>query len=82
MIEQVLQRGDGVLGAGEAFLQPAQVRRDQLVAGADVGRGEDAFDLLDRHVQVPEPPDDLRGGDLMGGVAAVPGELVHVSGFE
>jgi len=82
VVKQVPQRGDRVLGAGEAVLKPAEVRRDQLVAGTGVGRGEDALDLVDRHVQLPEPPDYLRGGDLVCGVTAVPGELVHISGFE
>ena len=37
VVEQVAQRGDRVLGPGEALLQPAEVRGDQVVAGRDVG---------------------------------------------
>jgi hypothetical protein len=51
---------------------------DQLVAARHVGRGQDAPDLLKRHVQLAESPDDLGGRDLLRGVAAVPGELVDV----
>ena len=80
--EQVAERGDRVLRAGQVFLQPAQVRRDQLVTGRDAGRAEDLPDLVDRHVQVAEPADDLRGGDLLDGVPAVSGERVHVGGLE
>ena len=70
-LEQPPQGGHRLLGLDEALLQPGQVLGDQLVAGVDVGRLQHGADLLQRHVELPEPPDDLRRGDLLGAVTAV-----------
>ena len=47
-----------------------------LRAGGVVG-GEHRLDLADRHLQVPQAADDLRGRYLLGGVVAVAGARVH-----
>ena len=54
---------------------------DRLSPGM-VGRVENGFDLLDRHLQVPEPADDLCRRYLVGVVVAVPGIRVHLHRFE
>jgi hypothetical protein len=47
-----------------------------------VRRGQDSLDILDSHVEATETADDLRRGDLSGGVAAVPRPRVDVDRFE
>ena len=80
--QQIAQRGDRVLRAGQPFFQPVQMGGDELVARLDVRRGQDLLDLLDRHVQIPEPPDDLRGRYLVGGVPAVARVRIHIGGLQ
>ncbi len=55
---------------------------DERVTGVGVRGGEHGVDFVHGHVQVAEPPDDLSGGDLVGGVAAIPGTGVDVGWFE
>jgi hypothetical protein len=76
--EQVPQRRDGALGPGQVLLQARQVRGYEPVAGPQVRSREDRADLLQGHVEVPEAADDLRGRDLIGRVAPVPGGRVDV----
>src|ERR1700722_20877214 len=55
---------------------------DEVVAGGQVGSRDDRVDLLQGHVERPEPADDLSGRDLIGGVAAMPCARVDVGGLE
>jgi hypothetical protein len=80
--QQVAQRGDGALRTREAFFQAVQVGGYEVVARCQVGSGQDGGDHVQRHVQIPEPADDLRGRDLVRRVEAVPGLWVHLGGLE
>ena len=55
---------------------------DELVASVNVGRGDDRVDLVQGHLEGTEAPDDLGGGDLLGGVTAVAGGRVYISGLQ
>jgi hypothetical protein len=55
---------------------------DQLVAGGQVRGGDDGMDLFQRHVQGPEPLDDLGSRDLVGAIAAVPGRRIDIGGHQ
>ena len=70
-VEQRLQRSNGRLGALERLLHALQMRHDRLIADGDVGRVQDDADLLEWHVEVAEPADDLRDRNLAGRVTAV-----------
>ena len=70
-LEQVAEGGDGRLGLEEIVFQPGQVHGDELVSGVDVRRLQHGADLLQRHVEVTEAPDDLCGRDLLDAVTAV-----------
>ncbi len=80
--EQLAQRGDRGPGAVELLLQAPEVARDQLGAPLRIVGGEDRLDLGQRHVQLAEPVDDLRGRDLLARVVAVAGELVDARRLE
>jgi len=70
-LQQVAQRLDRGPGLGQPGLQPVQVRGDKGVAGRRVRCGQHCLDVGDRHLQVAQPPDDLRGRDLPGRVIPV-----------
>ena len=76
-LQQVAQRLDRGPGLGQLGLQPVQVGGDQRVAGGRVRCGQHRLDLGDRHLQIPQAPDDLRGRDLPGRVVAVARVRVH-----
>ena len=80
MLEQFAQGRDGVLGAAELLLKPAQVAGDQLAAGGEVRGAQDAADVFEWHVEITEPADDLRGGDLREVVATVARERIDFRG--
>ena len=70
-VEQRLQRCNGRLGALNRLLHALQMCQDRLIADGDVGRVQDGADLLEWHVEVAEPADDLRDRNLAGRVTAV-----------
>jgi hypothetical protein len=72
-LQQAAESGHGILGAGEAGLQAGQMGGDQPAARLGIGSGQDRVDLLQRHIEVPEPADHLGGGDLRSAVAPIPG---------
>src|SRR6266487_2732079 len=76
-LQQVAQRLDRGPGLRQFGLESAQMRGDERVAGRGVGRTEDRLDLADRHLQIPQPTDNLRGRHLRGGVVAVARAGVH-----
>src|SRR6266581_263990 len=80
--QQGAQRGDGPLRSAEFFLQAAEMGNDPLVAGAQVGSGQHALNLLQRHAQVTEAADDLRGGDLAGSIAPLAGVRIDLGRLE
>jgi hypothetical protein len=51
---------------------------DHAVARGQVRRVEDGLDVLEGHVEVAEPADDLRDGDLLSSIAAIAGVSIHV----
>jgi hypothetical protein len=76
--QQPTQRPHRSPGPVELGLQAVEVLGDELGPRSGVCRVEDAPDGGERDVEVPQPMDDLRGGDLLGCVVAVPGQLVDV----
>ena len=82
LLEQVLQRRDRGLGLRELRLQAVEVRADQRVAGADIRRREHRAHRVDRHVEIAEAADHLRGRDLIGRVVAVAVARIDVGGLE
>ena len=70
------------LVCGEFGLEPAEMRGDEGIAGRGVGRVKDRLDLADRHLQVPQAADYLRGRYLCGGVVAVARAGVHGGRFQ
>ena len=52
---------------------------DEVVASVNIGCGDDRLDLVQRHLQGTKAPDDLGGGDLLGGVTPVAGVRVDIS---
>ena len=76
-LQQVAQRVDRGPGLRQLGFQPAEMRGDEGVAGRGVRRVEHRLDLADRHLQIPQAADDLRGRDLLGGVVAVARAGVH-----
>jgi hypothetical protein len=81
-LQQVAQRLDRGPGLGQLGFEPVQVRRDQVVAGRRVRRGQHRLDVRDRHLQVAQPADDLGGRNLPGGVVPVAGVRVHRNRLE
>jgi hypothetical protein len=75
-LQQIAQRPNCGPRLGQFGLQPVQVRGDEGVAGGRVRCGQYRLDVGDRDLQVAQPPDDLRGRDLVGRV--VPGARVRV----
>ena len=71
--EQVPQRCHRLLCPGQALLELRQVVGDEPVAGCQVRGAQYRLDLLDRHLEVAEPADDLRHRYLVRGVAPVSG---------
>jgi len=55
---------------------------DQGCADTKVGSAQDPLHVAQRDVKFAEPVDDLGGRDLLDGVVAVAGGLVHYSGFQ
>src|SRR5579875_3751591 len=56
--------------------------RDQLIASVDVGSAHYEADVVERHTEVAEAPDDLGERNLLGAVAAVAGVGIDRSGCE
>ena len=81
-LQQVAQRFDRGPGLRQLGLEPAEVRGDEGVAGRGVGSVEDRLDLADRHLQIPQAADHLRGRYLRGGVVAVARAGVHGGRFQ
>jgi hypothetical protein len=80
--EEVTQRCGSLLGSRQRHLQAPEVTGDQLVPGGQVRGGDDGMDLIQGHVQGPEPLDDLGGRDLVSAVASVPGVGIDIGGFQ
>ena len=80
--EQVPQRRDGAPGPGQVLLQTRQVRGDELVAGSQIRGREDRADLLQGHVEVTEPADDLRDPDLLRGIEPVARVRIDLRGTQ
>ena len=59
--QQPAQRYDGGPGPVQLGLQSPQVTRDDIGALLRIVGGQDGLDLRQRHVELPEPVDDLRG---------------------
>jgi hypothetical protein len=59
-------------------LQPLQVVGDQGRTHTRVGRAQDALDLGERYVELPQSVDDLGRRDLVRVVVAIAGQLVHL----
>ena len=74
-LQQRPQRRDDLRGAAEGFLHPLQVLGDRRVAGGLVLGGQHRLDLRDRHLQQPEPADQLGLLHLRDAVAPVPGRI-------
>ena len=55
---------------------------DRRISGVDVRRAQDRAHIVERHAQIAETPDHLRGRHLARRVEAVTGRLVHGRGFE
>ena len=64
-VQQPAQRHHGRPGAVELVLQPTQVTGHELCPPLRVAAGDDRLDLGQRHVQLAQPVDHLRGGDLL-----------------
>ena len=54
------------------------MRHDRLITNRDVGGVQDRADLLEWHVEVAEPADDLRDRNLSGRIKAVAAGTVHL----
>ena len=80
--EQAAQRRDRGPGAVELGLQTLEVVRDQGRADTGFGGPQDPLHVAQGDVQLAEPVDDLRGRDLVDGVVAVAGGLVHHGGLQ
>ena len=70
-VEQRLQRRNGRLGLRKRLLHALQMHQHRLITHGDVRHVQDAADLLEWHVEVAEPADDLRDRNLAGRVTAV-----------
>ena len=82
MWQQVAQRLDRGPGLRQFGLEPSEMRGDEGVAGRGVGRVEDRLDLADRHLQIPQAANHLRGRYLRGAVVAVARAGVHCGRFQ
>jgi hypothetical protein len=81
-VQEPAQRYDGGSGAVQLGLQTPQMAGDHLRPVLWIGARQNRFHLSEGHVEVAEFLDDLRGGDLFGGVVAVAGERIHRGGFQ
>jgi len=81
-LQQPPERCHGQPGPVKAGLEPAQMRGDQGRAGARVRCGQHLADLAQGHIQLAQPVDDLRGGNLLAGVVAVSAVRVDDGWFE
>lgn len=59
-----------------------QMRGDQLVASGSVGRVQHLLELLERHLEVPEPTNGLTKRYLGGFVVAISRIPIDVCWFE
>jgi hypothetical protein len=55
---------------------------DLAVPGLEVGRRKDRRDLVERHPEIPQPPDHLRRSDLAGVIGPIAGEGVDGGGLK
>src|SRR6266851_4262997 len=76
-LQQLAQGLDRGPRLGQLAFQPVQVRSDERVAGGRVRCGQHRLNVGDRHLKVAQPPDDLRGRDLVGRVVPVARVRVH-----
>lgn len=60
-LEQIAERCHRLLGAGQGHFEALKVGSDQHAASSRICRRDDRVNLLEGHVQRPEPPDHLRG---------------------
>ena len=81
-LEQRPQAGHAHLQLGQLGFHRVQVRDDLLGPGLYVRRGQDGPDLVQRHVQVAEPADDLGHRHLAGVVEPVAARRVDPGGLE
>src|SRR4029077_11705599 len=74
VFEEVTQGGHRALGLDQGVLQSGQVSGDELRASGLVGRPQHPSDVVDGHLEIPEPADHLSGRDLGGRVSAIAGD--------
>lgn len=81
-LEEIAQGLNGSLGLLEAVLQAGQVRANEVISCCDALGCQHGLHICDGHVEVAQPADHLRGGDLVEGVVAVAGALIHIGRLE
>ena len=64
MFEEVAQGGHGALGLGQGLLQAGEVGGDELGPSRRIGCLQHPSDVVERHVEIPEPSDHLSDRDL------------------
>ena len=70
------------MGPSQVPFQTVQVVRDHLVTGLEVSGVEHGVDVVEWHVEVAEPADDLGHRDLAGVVEPVAARRVDPGGLE